>query len=218
MSRLTQRMKVIFFDTETTGVAINSKVSALTGPNNWPDIVSIAWWVFEDRTLVKREYHLIKPAGWTVSAEVSRIHGITHAVAEANGKPLTEVIHLFNTDLQGAIHVIAHNMYFDKNVVFNAIKWRLGLDPLSVWPAKGEFCSMEQSKGELRIPSKFGRPSDPWKWPRLDELYEDTFGKRAPQNAHNAERDVDVLQQIVWKRWSLLESNGGVAELRRKDG
>ena len=195
-------MKTVFFDTETTGIAVKSKIPAIAGPNNWPDIASIAWWVYEDRALVKKEYHLVKPAGWIISPEVSRIHGITHAAAEAKGEPLRDVITLFLTDLQGAFHVIAHNMYFDKNVVFHAAKWRLGIDPQ--WPTEAEFCSMEQSKEELRIPSKFGRAGDLWKWPRLDELFEATFGRPAPENAHNAERDVDVLQQIVWKRWDLL--------------
>jgi hypothetical protein len=70
---------------------------------------------------------------------------------------------------------------------------------------------MEMSTAELRIPSKFGRPGDLWKWPGLDELYAATFGRAAPADAHNADRDVDVLQQIVWKRWSLLKTDGTVA-------
>ena len=117
----------------------------------------------------------------------------------AKGTPLADVLTLFRTDLEGA-YIIAHNMNFDKNVIFNAFRWRLGVDPLQFWPAK-ELCSMEKSTAELRIPSKYGRPGDLWKWPGLDELYTATFGRPPPADAHNAMRDVDVLQQIVWKRW-----------------
>lgn len=204
-------MKVIFFDTETTGLPRSWKKDALVAPDNWPDLVSIAWWVYEDRLCVKKEYHIVKPEGWTISEGSFEKHGISQAAALAQGKPLATILNLFRTDLAGTYHLIAHNMNFDKNVLFNAYRWRLGVDPTQFWPATAEFCSMETSTAELRIPSKFGRPGDLWKWPGLDELYTATFGRAPPADAHNAERDVDVLQQIVWKRWSLLNPDGTVA-------
>lgn len=201
-------MKVIFFDTETTGLPRSWKKDALVAPDNWPDLVSIAWWVFEvssiNRTRLKKEYHVIRPDGWTISDGSFEKHGISQAVAATQGKPLADILGLFRTDLIGTYHLIAHNMNFDKNVLFNAYRWRLGQDPTQFWPSDAEFCTMETSTAELRIPSKFGRPGDLWKWPGLDELYTATFGRAPPADAHNADRDVDVLQQIVWKRWSLL--------------
>jgi hypothetical protein len=204
-------MKVIFFDTETTGLPKSWKKDALNAPDNWPDLVSIAWWVFESRELVKKEYHIIRPDGWTISEGSFEKHGISQEVALAQGKPLATVLDLFRKDLNRTYHLIAHNMNFDKNVLFNAYRWRLGVDPMHFWPTASEFCSMEASTAELRIPSKFGRPGDLWKWPGLDELYSATFGRAPPADAHNADRDVDVLQQIVWKRWSLLNPDGTVA-------
>ena len=203
-------MKIIFFDTETTGLPTSWKKDALVAPGNWPDLVSIAWWVFESKAIVKREYHIVKPDSWTITAGSFEKHGISQDMAIAQGEPLADVLTLFREDLVGVSRVIAHNMNFDKNVLFNAFRWRLGQDPLAFWPAAGEFCSMEKSTGELRIPSKFGRPGDLWKWPGLDELYSATFGRAPPADAHNADRDVDVLQQIVWKRWGILLSNGTV--------
>ena len=200
-------MKVIFFDTETTGLPKSWKKDALTAPDNWPDLVSIAWWIFESRELVKKEYHIIRPDGWTISDGSIEKHGITQESALAHGDPLADVLAIFQEDLAGAGHVIAHNMNFDKNVLFNAYQWRLDQDPTHFWHVAAEFCSMKKSTAELRIPSKFGRPGDLWKWPGLDELYSATFGRAPPADAHNADRDVDVLQQIVWKRWSLLLSN-----------
>lgn len=204
-------MKVIFFDTETTGLPKSWKKDALIAPDNWPDLVSIAWWVYESRTLVKKEYHVIRPDGWTISDGSFEKHGISQVVARMNGEPLADVLSLFREDLADVYRVIAHNMNFDKNVLFNAYKWRLIQDPTQFWPTSAEFCSMETSTAELRIPSRFGRPGDLWKWPGLDELYTATFGRAAPADAHNADRDVDVLQQIVWKRWSLLNADGTVA-------
>lgn len=194
-------MRSIVVDTETTGLPTNGLLEAIYYAGVWPDIVSICWWVFEDHTIVKKENHLIYPDGWEIPEESIAIHGVTMAKAQAEGEPLADVMAIFRADLQGVDRVIAHNLRFDKNVIFNAYKWRLRVDPTTFWPIRAEFCSGERSKAELKMPSKYPKPGNLYKMPRLDELYERTFGRPAPSGAHNAERDVDVLQQIVWARW-----------------
>ena len=121
----------------------------------------------------------------------------------AEGSDLLEVLSEFRTDIQGVKYLVAHNMEFDKNVMLNAFIWRLNIDP-SFWPLKAEFCSAQKSKDELKLASLYPKPWDLYKIPKLDELYQATFYMAAPEGAHNAERDVDVLQQIFWKRWPLL--------------
>jgi len=190
----------IFFDTETTGLPINRYRDALVARNNWPDIVSICWMVFEDRVHVKTENHIIKPDGWSIPAEAAAIHGITDTIAESEGVPLQGVLELFRADIAGCSRIVAHNLEFDKNVVLGAYKWRLGVDP-TFWPAKAEVCTAQVSKWEMKLPSRYPKAADPYKYPSLSELYKDTFGTTAPVGAHNAERDVDVLQKIVWARW-----------------
>jgi DNA polymerase III epsilon subunit-like protein len=197
--------KVIFFDTETTGLPKAKKVGALEGSNNWPDLVSICWMVFHGREHVRTEYHLIKPEGWTIPAEASNIHGITQAKALREGKPLQDIMALFAYDLADCTYIIAHNLEFDKNVVFHTLKWRMGVDPYKVWPREiMEFCTAQMSKDEMKLPPMFSYYKD-YKIPKLDELYFDTFKELAPKDAHNALRDVDVLQKIVWKRWNLRD-------------
>ena len=56
----------------------------------------------------------------------------------------------------------------------------------------------------MKIPSQYATKNDPYKRVSLTLLYEDTFKQKVPPNAHDAKRDVDVLQQIVWKRWNLV--------------
>jgi DNA polymerase III epsilon subunit-like protein len=194
-------VKFILFDTETTGLPRDKYKSALIGPDNWPDIVSICWMLFEGHTLIKKVYHIIKPKGWKIPLEASKIHGITDAIAEAKGVPLQDVMDEFRTDIKDSYRIIAHNLEFDKNVVFGAYKWHLGIDPLTFWPVKAEFCTAQVSKWEMKLPSRYPNSSDPYKFPSLGELYKDTFKVDAPSGAHNAERDVDVLQAIVWARW-----------------
>lgn len=190
----------LIFDTETTGLPKKRRVSALESPDIWPDLVSICWHLYKDKQLVSKEHAIIKPQGWTIPAESVKFHGITTEIATEKGRPLAEVLGLFLNDLLVSQKVIAHNLEFDKNVLLHAWKWRLNVNP-SFWPVKAEFCSCDTAKWELKLRSLYPTPKDPYQMPSLDYLYEDTFKVKAPGGAHSADRDVDVLQQIVWKRW-----------------
>ena len=108
---------------------------------------------------------------------------------------------LFKADVAGCVRLVAHNMNFDSNVMLGVYKWRLGQDPVSWWPFRAEFCTMLKTVGELKIPSGKKYPGDPFKYPKLDELWVATFGGVAPANAHSADRDVEVLAKIYWRRW-----------------
>ncbi len=202
--------KIIFFDTETTGLPADWKTPALLNSANWPDLVSICWLVFSDAdgyATPKKENHIIKPDGWIIPDSAAAIHGITQARAEAEGKPLEDILDLFKADLVGCWRLVAHNMNFDSNVMLGAYKWRLGQDPSSWWPFKAEFCTMLKTVGDLRIPvaKKNGPTGNPFKYPKLDELWAATFDSPVPANAHSADRDVEVLAKIYWRRWPILK-------------
>jgi DNA polymerase III epsilon subunit-like protein len=201
--------RIIFFDTETTGLPKNKKIAALDSSNNWPNLVSICWMVFENSEHVRTEYHIIKPEGWKIPEDSVKIHGITEANAYRNGMALQEVLALFKYDIESAGYIIAHNIHFDKNVVFHAYKWNLGVDPTKFWNSGSELCSAELSKDELKLVGMYTKPGE-YKFPRLDELYYATFKEPPPINAHNALRDVEVLQKIVWKRWNLHDTEGNI--------
>lgn len=205
-------VKVILLDTETTGLPRNKKVGALESNRNWPDLVSICWFVYEDTELQRKEYHVIRPEGWRIGADSANIHGISHETAMRDGEPLQDVLALFRTDATDAYLIAAHNLHFDKNVLFHAYKWRLGQDPSTFWRPDMDFCSAEESRDELKLPfperqwpsQPQGQKQEGYKTPRLDELYVATFQKPPPANAHNAERDVEVLADIMWARWTLV--------------
>ena len=93
--RKISRMKsyITFFDTETTGLPKRRNSNALESDDNWPEIVSVAWAVYErDGTLVKKCYSLIKPDGWTIPEDSIKIHGITEEKAHAEGRDLRDVL------------------------------------------------------------------------------------------------------------------------------
>ncbi len=199
---MSDRRRVVIFDTETNGLPLNWKRDGITEANNWPDLVSICWMVYENGQHKYTEYCIIRPDGWTINDESAAIHGISHAMANAVGRPLAEVLQKFKTDIKDCTKLVAHNLNFDSNVMQSAYKWRLKEDPSNWWPTHAHFCTMLTATDELKIPSPNGYAS--YKWPKLDELYKATFNEEAPANAHSADRDVDVLAKIYWARYDTL--------------
>jgi DNA polymerase-3 subunit alpha len=187
--------KFVIFDTETTGLPKFSKKDAVLEKSNWPDIVSLSYVVYDisnGKKLIKKMDRIVKPQGWVIPEESVQFHHLTQEDAMENGENLYDVLANFIDDIQGARLIIAHNLRFDKNVVFNAMKWRLDINPRYMWPDNAEFCSFEQYKREVGHTKKKLN---------LNAMYEDTFKKPAPLNAHNSMRDVEVLDEIFWERW-----------------
>jgi DNA polymerase III epsilon subunit-like protein len=191
----------IFIDTETTGLPRFRDISAPNQEGNWPDIVSVAWSLYEPNgTFVKSQYSIVKPDGWTIPADSTKIHGITTEKALEEGRPLRDVLDELKEDLGKSEVIIAHHLEFDKNVLFNAFKWRLNYNPWHLWPEK-EICTMLKSTDELKLPPKYPKRSHPYKPPNLTELYRATFNGREPTGQHNSMKDVEILCEIYWARW-----------------
>lgn len=194
-------VKVIFFDTETTGLPKNRNICPLSQKDNWPDLVSISYKVYNfdgnNKSLIKKIDKIIKPNGWNIPLESVKFHKITQQIAEENGNELSNVIKEFIEDIKDTYLIIAHNLEFDKNVIINVGFWRLGINIKDIWPTEAEFCSYKEYKEEGMKDKKHD----------LNSLYFDTFKRSAPENAHTASRDVDVLDNIFWQRWNpILET------------
>jgi DNA polymerase III epsilon subunit-like protein len=180
-------MRVLLFDTETTGLP-KTRVPATRGPNNWPHMVSIAWIILDGETKTKERYALIKPK-WTIPADSTLIHGITQSYAEQYGEDLGTVIAEFLADAPDAL--MAHNMNFDFNVLINAILWDLGMNYPKL---PKQFCSMSIMMPVCKLPTQYGY----YKSPKLSELYKFIFNIEPDKTAlHNALFDVQILAEIV---------------------
>jgi len=184
-------MKLLIFDTETTGLP-KSREQAIKGPDNWPHIVAIAWTVIDsdnDYATVSSESYIIKPE-WTIPADSTAIHGISQAKATAEGTPLSTVIGKFLAVEHDIM--VAHNMEFDYNVLINAIVWDLKLGFPNL---KRRFCTMETMRNVLKVPFANGRGYKP---PKLSELYQYVMNKPAvTESLHNAQYDTQLLAEIV---------------------
>ncbi len=186
-------MKLLIFDTETTGLP-KSKIPALNEPNNWPHIVSISWVILNADTnqIEKEKTFIVKPNRWLIPEESVKIHGINQTSAMHIGYELAYVMGHFLAEEYDVL--VAHNLEFDLNVLYNAIRWDMNLPivPLN----KKQMCTMELSRYICNIPGQFRTP----KYPKLSELYEYAF-KKSPKTSslHNSLYDTLILTEIIQK-------------------
>jgi DNA polymerase III epsilon subunit-like protein len=181
-------MKLLIFDTETTGLP-KSREPAIRGPDNWPHLVSIAWIVVENDKILRSDYHIIKPQ-WNIPEDSTKIHGITNEKAHADGEPLTEVLKKFFAEEHDVL--VAHNMNFDYNVLVNAVLW----DAQMKYPLfKRRFCTMDSMTTVMKLQAANGRGFKP---PKLIELYAYTTKKQAqPHQLHNSLYDTQLLAESI---------------------
>lgn len=175
-------MKLIF-DTETTGLArfdLDSK-----HPSQ-PRIVSISAILIDDSNTIVDEYSvIIKPEGFTIPEQVSKIHGITHNLALVNGIEIDKARLKFTEMLTKCDTIIAHNLKFDKVLIS-----REGF--LDAFNGKVfiEYCTMLKMTNICKIKKTNG-----YKWPKLQEAYKFCFGHEF-KGAHNSLNDVRAILEV----------------------
>lgn len=189
-------MKFLFFDTETTGLPRDRRISAEKQKDNWPDMVSISWIIVEDETMISCESYIVRPDEWNIPQESTDIHGISHAFAKRNGHSITEVVERFAYDVEKCDYIIAHNLEFDKNVVDNACQWRIleGPDRIN-WRKK--ICTAEYGKEITRIIAQNGRGRF-FRYPKLSELYQFVMKKQPSLTLHNSLNDTMLLAELFF--------------------
>lgn len=181
----------LFFDTETTGLPRdwNAPVDRL---DNWPRLVQLAWLLYDKNgKKIEGHEHIIKPEGFSIPPESSKVHGITHEMAVAKGEDLRTVLEEFAQGISEAEFLVAHNMSFDEKI--------MGAEFLRAQIENGLFeteriCTMLSSIDFCRIPSANGS----YKWPRLSELHIKLFGKDF-DDAHDALVDTSACARCFFE-------------------
>ncbi len=204
----------LIYDTETTGLPRDWN-APLTDSENWPRLVQLAWQLHDAQgRLLSRGNLIVRPEGFTIPFNSTKIHGITNERAAAEGHPLEEVLEAFDRDLAQARYVMGHNIGFDVNIV-GAEMHRLAQDVdrllnVPVIDSKDEateYCAIPGGKG------------GGFKWPSLTELHTKLFGKPFDE-AHDAAYDVDATARCffelcrlrVIQRPELVDADGIVYE------
>jgi len=180
----------VVFDTETTGLPRNMRAPA-SDIENWPRIVQLAWAAYDTQgQLTEAESHIVRPDGFTIPDDATRVHGITTAQASRDGRDIREVVKLFASVIRRAQVLVSHNMQFDENVVA-AESYRIG-QPIEL-NSKVRLCTKVTSTAYCRIPGQYG-----FKWPKLSELHAKLFGSEL-QHAHDAAADVAACAKCFFE-------------------
>ena len=184
---------ILIYDTETTGLPRDWN-APITDGDNWPRLVQLAWQLHDERgKLLSRGNHIVRPDGFTIPFNSTKIHGITTERAQAEGQPLNEVIASFMADASEAKYVMGHNIGFDVNVV-GAELVRLNQDP-SALTEMAVIDSKDEGTEYCAIP---GGRGGKFKWPTLTELHQKLFGEGFG-DAHDAAYDVAATARCFFE-------------------
>lgn len=167
--------RTIVIDTETTGLP---DVNIENGRRFFPSreyhhydnarVVQIAWVIIDQDGIIReKEVHIISPDGYTVPAESTKIHGISHDMAVAEGKTFTDVALKFQDALFKCDVMVAHNMRFDMSVLLaEAYRYRM-FHLVDCIFSISRFDTMWEGRREYSMS----------KIPKLVELYKVIFNK-----------------------------------------
>lgn len=182
-------MKILFFDTETTGLPKNWK-APVEQLGNWPRLVQIAWQVYNSNgDLLEEHDYVIKPVGFIIPSEASAVHKITTDKALESGEDLLTVLNIFSSSVKGCVLLVAHNYSYDYNIMGSELL-RNGLE--NSLKEKEHICTMIASTEFCKIPGPYG-----YKWPKLEELHDILFSESF--NAHDALDDIKATAKCFWK-------------------
>ena len=185
-------MKILVFDTETTGLP-SERNPSIFEPDKFPYIVQISYILYntEDTLHVPliRDY-LINVNDIIISQGSINIHKITQEMSNTKGVQIKEILEEFNNILLQADIIIGHNIEFDKTLIMvecirNNVQQYFNFNNIK----KIEYCTMKNSIDLCKIErkSKFGRKY--FKYPTLGELHNHLFNE-FPQGLHNSLVDV----------------------------
>ena len=227
-------MKVLVFDTETTGLPQNMK--NIPKPDNlteWPHIVQISYIIYDtdNAQVVTITDHIVQvPEGVNISEQNAAIHGITNEISQ-QGIPIKMAIDEFMNDVDSVDMIVAHNTEFDRKMLLTELyrikssctsiseqtKYDNNLNKIKT--STKFACTMQESinlcniKAYTKIDKK-----EYLKWPTLSELCQHLFNYE-PKNLHNSLNDVAIclrcFYQMRFKR-DICDENDTILQMINK--
>jgi len=205
-------MKVLIFDTETTGLP-KTKIINQETLDKWPHIVQFSFIIFDtilNDITVLHDSIIKMENGNIISEDSTKIHGITNEISREKGVNIEIVLNKFFYYLRGVDLLVGHNVAFDINmlnvellrIIYNKkypidhIKaYKLDLYLLSNF--KNIYCTLQESIDlcSIKATNKYGEYN---KYPKLSELHEKLFNI-TPTNLHNSLNDILITLRCFMK-------------------
>jgi DNA polymerase-3 subunit epsilon len=189
-------MKVIVFDTETTGLPESNNTS-VRDTAKFPHIIQLSYIGFDTEKKEIYEYvdFIIKldPSVEITPASIA-IHKITRERSEREGISITDALAAFQESVNDADLIIAHNISFDKKMItVECIRNGLPNCLMRNGVFIPEYCTMLNTIHLCKIPNPNKKYADlgQFKWASLSELHLHLF-KCPTKGTHNAIVDVMI--------------------------
>lgn len=186
----------LFFDTETTGLPLFKEPSEHPGQ---PHIVQIGALLVDLDTwqILSTLDVMVRPEGWAIPEEVSKIHGITTEMAGDLGVPESLAAEMLLDLWRGRLR-IAHNEQFDARIVRIACTRHFELNQADAWKEGKAECTANLATPILKIPPTARMKAagfTKFKTANLSEAFKHFTG-RDLEGAHSALVDVHACLEV----------------------
>lgn len=210
-------MRVLVFDTETTGLPETRLINVET-LDKWPHVVQFSYIIYdtEKKALIRNG---IKDSIIKISPDIKisdfsvQLHGITHEISLSQGRDITEVFTEFFDDISNVDQIVGHNISFDLNMarvellrLIYSKNQELLRNNINIYKKflyilnnlKNITCTLHESIELCNIIAftKNGKPYQ--KFPKLVELHKKLFDSE-PSNLHNSLNDVLITLRCFMK-------------------
>ena len=197
-------MRVITFDTETTGLPeTRDRIVTTENLNKWPYILQLSWIVLDtdqDKITGLGDYIISVNEDVVISEGSIELHKITKEISTEKGIDVQLALIEFFNHVKDADIIVGHNISFDLNMV-RAEMMRHGVEIMkytNLLETKKKFCTMKESTAFCCLPSKYGNSYNKLKPPKLIELNQKLFDE-TPTGLHNSMNDVIVTLRCFIK-------------------
>lgn len=191
-------MKILFLDTETTGLPEERNISVYN-TEKWPYVIQLSYIIIDtDMNEVVHTYDSIIKLEENVNITEKSItmHGITKEQSHNEGVDISNALIELNENLMEIDLIVGHNISFDKKImIVENIRKKI----FSLFPKKTYFCTMKNYTEFCNMPGVRKDGSNYIRYPKLVELYEKLFDS-VPENLHNSYKDVLVCARCYMKK------------------
>ena len=199
-------MKVLIFDTETTGLP-KTKIISQDTLDKWPHIVQFSFIIFDTETNsldMTQDFIIRMSSDIQIPQDSTNIHGITNEISREKGINIEDALRQFFYSLRNVELLVGHNVSFDINMIYVELLRIIYVkkypeDHISAYKYdlhfltnfKNIYCTMQETIDlcAIKANDKFGREYN--KFPKLVELHQHLFGT-TPSSLHNSLIDILV--------------------------
>lgn len=210
-------MRVLVFDTETTGLMPKEFNYEQANVDNMPHIIQFSYVIYdtdENKITDVNDYIIKLPDNAVIPEDSIKFHGITREISSKKGDLIELVIGEFFHNLKYIDKIVGHNIAFDVNMLKIELKRITTNNRFSLDDEDMQFyrdclkkldicqdlfhCTLKENINFCNISAvtKSGKPYI--KFPKLAELHHKLFNN-IPDNLHNSLTDVLITLRCYVK-------------------